>query len=115
MGFAHAVGTAGNLGLPGRGPISWEEMGERTPGGGAVSYTHLDVYKRQGLEEVPATIIEADDRKVMEPGLIENLQREDLNPMEEAAGYRSLIQDYGLTLCSSLGASLGLVTLTLRP
>ena len=50
-----------------------------------------------GLEEVPATIIEADDRKVMELGLIENLQREDLNPMEEAAGYRSLIQDYGLT------------------
>ena len=38
-----------------------------------------------GLEEVPATIIEADDRKVMELGLIENLQREDLNPMEEAA------------------------------
>ena len=50
-----------------------------------------------GLEEVPAIIIEADDRKVMELGLIENLQREDLNPMEEAAGYRTLIQDYGLT------------------
>ena len=50
-----------------------------------------------GLEEVPATIIEADDRKVMELGLIENLQREDLNPMEEAAGYRTLIQEYGLT------------------
>ena len=50
-----------------------------------------------GLTEVPAMIIEADDRKVMELGLIENLQREDLNPMEEAAGYRTLIQDYGLT------------------
>ena len=50
-----------------------------------------------GLTEVPAMIIEADDRKVMELGLIENLQREDLNPMEEAAGYRALIQDYGLT------------------
>ena len=50
-----------------------------------------------GLEEVPAIIIEADDRKVMELGLIENLQREDLNPMEEAAGYRTLIQEYGLT------------------
>ena len=53
--------------------------------------------KLAGLSEVPAVIIEADDRKVMELGLIENLQREDLNPMEEAAGYRSLIQDYGLT------------------
>ncbi len=50
-----------------------------------------------GLEEVPAIVIEADDRKVMELGLIENLQREDLNPMEEAAGYRALVQDYGLT------------------
>lgn len=53
--------------------------------------------RQAGLEEVPALVIEADDRKVMELGLIENLQREDLNPMEEAAGYRSLIQDYGLT------------------
>ena len=50
-----------------------------------------------GLDEVPVIVIEADDRKAMELGLIENLQREDLNPMEEAAGYRSLIQDYGLT------------------
>lgn len=50
-----------------------------------------------GLTEIPAVILEADDRKVMELGLIENLQREDLNPMEEAAGYRTLIQEYGLT------------------
>ena len=50
-----------------------------------------------GLTEVPALIVEADDRKVMELGLIENLQREDLNPMEEAMGYQSLIKDYGLT------------------
>jgi len=50
-----------------------------------------------GLEEIPAMIVEADDRKVMELGLIENLQREDLNPMEEAMGYRALIKDYGLT------------------
>ena len=35
--FTIAVGTAGNLGLPSRGPISWEEMGERTPGGGGSS------------------------------------------------------------------------------
>jgi len=53
--------------------------------------------KEAGLTEVPAVIIEADDRKVMEIGLIENLQREDLNPAEEARGYQALIQDYGLT------------------
>ena len=53
--------------------------------------------KLAGLSEVPAVIIEADDRKVMELGLIENLQREDLNPMEEALGYQALVQDYGLT------------------
>ena len=50
-----------------------------------------------GLAEVPAVIIEADDRKVMELALIENLQRQDLNPVEEAQGYQSLIRDYGLT------------------
>lgn len=53
--------------------------------------------KLAGLSEVPAVIIEADDRKVMELGLIENLQREDLNPMEEAGGYRVLVEEYGLT------------------
>ena len=53
--------------------------------------------KLAGLSEVPAVIIEADDRRVMELGLIENLQREDLNPMEEALGYQALVQDYGLT------------------
>ena len=53
--------------------------------------------KMAGLSEVPAVIIEADDRKVMELGLIENLQREDLNPMEEAMGYRTLMEEYGLT------------------
>ena len=49
------------------------------------------------LSEVPAVIIEADDRKAMELALIENLQRQDLNPVEEALGYRSLMEDYGLT------------------
>ena len=53
--------------------------------------------KLAGLSEVPVVIIEADDRKVMELGLIENLQREDLNPMEEAGGYRVLMEEYGLT------------------
>ena len=50
-----------------------------------------------GLNEVPAVIIEADDKKTMELALIENLQRQDLNPVEEALGYRSLMDDYGLT------------------
>ena len=50
-----------------------------------------------GLTEVPVIVVEADDRTVMELALVENLQRQDLNPMEEAEGYRSLMQDYGLT------------------
>ncbi len=49
------------------------------------------------LEEVPVIIIEADDRKVLEIALIENLQREDLNPIEEAEGYRDLQQKFNLT------------------
>ena len=53
--------------------------------------------KLAGLMEIPAVIIEADDRKVMELGLIENLQREDLNPMEEAEGFRALVANYGMT------------------
>lgn len=50
-----------------------------------------------GLTEVPVVVIEADDRKAMELALIENLQRQDLNPVEEALGYRSLMEDFGLT------------------
>ena len=50
-----------------------------------------------GLSEIPAVIIEADDKKSMELALIENLQRQDLNPIEEALGYESLMQDYGMT------------------
>ena len=50
-----------------------------------------------GLSEVPAVIIEADDKKTMELALIENLQRQDLNPVEEALGYQTLMNDYGLT------------------
>ncbi len=49
------------------------------------------------LMEVPAVVMEADDKKAMELALIENLQRQDLNPVEEAKGYQSLIEDYGLT------------------
>ena len=73
--------------------------------------------KQAGLAEVPAIIIEADDRKVMELGLVENLQRQDLNPMEEAAGYQSLMQDYGLTqneVSQRVGKSRSAVTNALR-
>jgi ParB family chromosome partitioning protein len=73
--------------------------------------------KLAGLAEVPAVIIEADDRKVMELGLIENLQREDLNPMEEARGYEALISQYGLSqeeAAKSVGKSRPAVANALR-
>ena len=69
------------------------------------------------LREIPAVIIEADDRKVMELALIENLQRQDLNPVEEALGYQTLMQDYGLTqedTAKQVGKSRPAVANTLR-
>ena len=53
--------------------------------------------KRAGLTEVPAVIVDADDRAVAELALIENLQREDLNPVEEAEGFKALIDEFELT------------------
>jgi len=50
-----------------------------------------------GLDELPARIVDADDKKALELAMVENLQREDLNPIEEARGYKSLIDDFGLT------------------
>ena len=73
--------------------------------------------KLAGLTEIPAVIIEADDRKVMELGLIENLQREDLNPIEEASGYRTLMEEYELTqeeVAQQVGKSRSAVANALR-
>lgn len=70
-----------------------------------------------GLQEIPVVVLEADDRTVMELALIENLQRQDLNPMEEAEGYRALMEDYGLTqeqAASRIGKSRPAVANALR-
>lgn len=53
--------------------------------------------KLAGLTEVPVLVIEADKKKVAEIALIENLQREDLNPIEEAAAYRTLMKEHSMT------------------
>ena len=50
-----------------------------------------------GLRNIPVNVIEADDKTVLELALIENLQRQDLNPMEESLGYRQLMEEHGLT------------------
>lgn len=69
------------------------------------------------LSEIPVVVIEADDKKACELALIENLQRQDLNPVEEALGYQSLIEDYGLTqevAAERVGKSRPAVTNALR-
>ena len=70
-----------------------------------------------GLDEVPVRVIEADDRLTAELALVENLQREGLNPIEEAKGYRTLIEAHGLTqdeVAKSVGRSRPAVTNALR-
>ncbi len=70
-----------------------------------------------GLSEVPVVIKELDDRNYFEVALVENLQREDLNPVEEAQGYRTLVEAYGLTqeqVAESVGKSRSAVTNALR-
>ena len=70
-----------------------------------------------GLSDVPVVVIEADDRKAMELALIENLQRQDLNPVEEALGYKTLMEEYGLTqenTAQQVGKSRSAVANTLR-
>ena len=70
-----------------------------------------------GLREVPVTVIEADDRKAAELAMIENLQREDLDPIEEAMGYRTLTQQYHMTqeeAAQRVGKSRSAVTNAMR-
>ena len=73
--------------------------------------------RKANLSDVPVVIIEADDKKAMELALIENLQRQDLNPVEEALGYQSLMEEYGLTqeeVASQVGKSRPAVANSLR-
>ena len=73
--------------------------------------------KIAGLTEIPAIIMDKDDRKVAEIALIENIQREDLNPIEEAMAFRSLAEEYGLTqeeLSAKIGKSRSAIANSLR-
>jgi ParB family chromosome partitioning protein len=70
-----------------------------------------------GLSEVPVIIIEADDRKAAELALVENLQRKDLNPVEEARAYADLIEEYSYTqeeIAKKVGRSRSSITNSLR-
>ena len=70
-----------------------------------------------GLTEIPVRVLKADDRRTAELALVENLQREDLNPIEEAKGYRTLMVEYGLTqeeTARSVGRSRPAVANSLR-
>lgn len=73
--------------------------------------------KMVGLSEVPVVILEADDKKTAEYALIENIQREDLSPIEEAQGYKALIDEYNLTqeqVAKQVGKSRAAVTNAMR-
>ncbi len=73
--------------------------------------------RRAGLETIPAVIRAVDDRGSLAEALIENVQREDLSPLEEAAGYQQLLEDYGMTheeLGQRIGKSRAAITNTLR-
>lgn len=70
-----------------------------------------------GLSEVPVIVITADDKKAAELALVENIQRSDLNPIEEAMGFAALIEEYGLTqeeAAKRIGKSRSAVTNALR-
>jgi ParB family transcriptional regulator, chromosome partitioning protein len=77
----------------------------------------LRAAKEAGLDRVPVLIRQAGDNESMELALVENLQREDLNPLETAAAYQTLMEGFGLTkeqLAHRLGKSRAAVTNTLR-
>jgi len=70
-----------------------------------------------GLQEVPVIVMEADDRKAAELAMIENLQREDLSPIEEAQGYQTLMEHYHFTqeeVSRSVGKSRPAITNAMR-
>lgn len=73
--------------------------------------------KLAGLTEIPAIILDRDDKKAAEIALIENVQREDLNPVEEALGYRTLAEEYGMTqeeLSQKVGKSRSAIANSMR-
>ncbi|MBU5592402.1 ParB/RepB/Spo0J family partition protein [Clostridium sp. MSJ-4] len=73
--------------------------------------------KLAGLKEVPAIIMDLTDKQVLEISLIENIQREDLNPIEEALAYKKLIEDFNLTqeaLSVRIGKSRAAIANTMR-
>ena len=73
--------------------------------------------RRVGLQTIPALVRETDDAAALEQALVENLHRDSLNPLEEAAAYQQLIEDFGLThddVASRVGRSRATVTNTLR-
>jgi ParB family chromosome partitioning protein len=73
--------------------------------------------QRAGLRRIPAAVKDVSDDKLLELALIENIQREELNPVEEAAAYRKLIDNMGLTqeaLAASVGKDRTLIATTLR-
>ena len=73
--------------------------------------------QRVGLQAIPALVRETDDNTALEQALVENLQRDDLNPLEEAAAYQQLIEDFHLTheqVASRMGKSRAAISNTLR-
>ena len=73
--------------------------------------------RRVGLQTIPALVRETDDAAALEQALVENLHRDNLNPLEEAAAYQQLIEDFGLThdeVAARVGRSRATVTNTLR-